>query len=141
MDEEFLTVAEIADTLKINQQTVRNWIDQGSLPAVRVGNRRVRVTRSDLDAFLATATTRPEPTATAAEPDAEEPFSDDESEQVAREELDLAWQGFAVAMTEATAKLAAGKPRALANALLEVSDAARLLAEALGGAVVRDGDE
>jgi excisionase family DNA binding protein len=38
--------------LKLNQQTVRNWIDQGSLPALRVGTRRVRVRRSDLDAYL-----------------------------------------------------------------------------------------
>ena len=27
----------VAERLKINQQTARNWIDQGSLPAVRVG--------------------------------------------------------------------------------------------------------
>ncbi|MGO9753842.1 MAG: helix-turn-helix domain-containing protein [Solirubrobacteraceae bacterium] len=44
----FLTVAEVAELLKLNQQTVRNWIDQGSLPAVKVG-RRVRIKRSDLD--------------------------------------------------------------------------------------------
>jgi excisionase family DNA binding protein len=35
-----------------NPQTVRNWIDRGELPAVRVGQRRVRVRRSDLEAFL-----------------------------------------------------------------------------------------
>ena len=52
LDEEFLTVAEVADTLKLNQQTVRNWIDQGSLPAVRVG-RRVRIKRSDFERVLA----------------------------------------------------------------------------------------
>jgi excisionase family DNA binding protein len=46
--EEFLTVAEVAEMLKLNQQTVRNWIDQGSLPALRVG-RRVRIRRSDLE--------------------------------------------------------------------------------------------
>jgi hypothetical protein len=34
--DEFLTVAEVAETLKLNQQTIRNWIDAGSLPAVRV---------------------------------------------------------------------------------------------------------
>jgi excisionase family DNA binding protein len=49
--EEFLTVAEVAELLKLNQQTVRNWIDQGSLPALRVG-RRVRIRRSDLDRML-----------------------------------------------------------------------------------------
>lgn len=51
LDETFLTVAEVADLLKLNQQTVRNWIDQGSLPAVRVG-RRVRIRRSDLERKL-----------------------------------------------------------------------------------------
>jgi excisionase family DNA binding protein len=50
-DEEFLTVAEIAGILKLNQQTVRNWIDQGTLPAFHVG-RRVRVARADFDALL-----------------------------------------------------------------------------------------
>ncbi len=52
MADEFLTVTEIADLLKLNQQTVRNMIDRGELPAVRVGSRRVRVRRSDLDRFL-----------------------------------------------------------------------------------------
>src|SRR5919201_5951450 len=51
LEESFLTVAEVADMLKLNQQTVRNWIDQGSLPAVRVG-RRVRIKRSDLERVL-----------------------------------------------------------------------------------------
>ena len=37
--------------LKLNQQTVRNWIDQGSLPALRVG-RRVRIKRSDFERVL-----------------------------------------------------------------------------------------
>jgi excisionase family DNA binding protein len=48
---EFLTVAEVAELLKLNQQTVRNWIDQGSLPALKVG-RRVRIKRSDLEHML-----------------------------------------------------------------------------------------
>jgi excisionase family DNA binding protein len=51
VEESFLTVAEVAETLKLNQQTVRNWIDQGSLPALRVG-RRVRIRRSDFDRLL-----------------------------------------------------------------------------------------
>lgn len=49
--DEFLTVAEVADLLKLNPQTVRNWIEQGRLPAVRVG-RRVRITRLDLDEVI-----------------------------------------------------------------------------------------
>ena len=54
--DEFLTVAEVAATLKLNQQTIRNWIDAGLLPALRVG-RRVRVLRRDLDQLLAEAET------------------------------------------------------------------------------------
>jgi excisionase family DNA binding protein len=48
----FLTVAEVAGILKLNQQTVRNWIDQGLLPALRVG-RSVRIRRSDFERILA----------------------------------------------------------------------------------------
>jgi excisionase family DNA binding protein len=61
--EEFLTVAEIAATLKMNQQSIRNWIEQGYLPAIRVG-RRVRVKRSDFEALLdANYTGKPRTTA------------------------------------------------------------------------------
>ena len=69
-DETYLTVAEVAETLKLNQQTVRNWIDQGTLPALRVG-RRVRIKRSDFQRILeesysagtAAASRRPGPSA------------------------------------------------------------------------------
>ena len=50
--DEFMTVAEVATILKLNQQTVRNWIDAGTLPAVRIG-RRVRIKRSDFDRVVA----------------------------------------------------------------------------------------
>jgi excisionase family DNA binding protein len=49
--DEFLTVAEIAAELKMNEQSIRNWIDSGYLPAIRIG-RLVRVNRSDFDALL-----------------------------------------------------------------------------------------
>lgn len=67
-DEEFLTVAEIAEILKLNQQTVRNWIGRGELPAVRVG-RRVRILRSDFDRLIQQAQTQKptQPVKTAAE--------------------------------------------------------------------------
>ena len=51
LDESFLTVAEVAEVLKLNQQTIRNWIDQGSLPAIRIG-RRVRIRRSDFKRLI-----------------------------------------------------------------------------------------
>jgi excisionase family DNA binding protein len=52
-------VNEIAKTLRLNGQTVPNMIDRGELRAVRVGQRRVRVLRADLDAFLADQTGAP----------------------------------------------------------------------------------
>jgi excisionase family DNA binding protein len=55
-DETFLTVAEVAEMLKLNPQTVRNWIDQGRMPALRVG-RRVRIRRSDLERVLEESST------------------------------------------------------------------------------------
>jgi excisionase family DNA binding protein len=50
-DDELLTVAEIATLFKLNQQTVRNWIDRQELPRVRVG-RRVRIRWEDVEAFM-----------------------------------------------------------------------------------------
>ena len=50
-DDEFMTVAVVATVLKLNQQTVRNWIEAGTLPAVRIG-RRVRIRRQDFDQLV-----------------------------------------------------------------------------------------
>ncbi len=61
MPDEFLTVAEVAQLLKLNQQTIRNMIDRGELGAVRVGPRRVHIRQSQLDAFLAAGETAAEP--------------------------------------------------------------------------------
>src|SRR5690349_17829786 len=52
VDDELLTVDEVAKILRVNPQTVRNWIDRGELPEVRIGKRRVRVRRSDLEEFV-----------------------------------------------------------------------------------------
>jgi excisionase family DNA binding protein len=56
MPDEFMTVAEVAAILKLNQQTVRNWIDAGKLPALHIG-RRVRIRRADFDQLLASSYT------------------------------------------------------------------------------------
>lgn len=50
--DELLTVAEIAERLKVNQQTVRNWIDRGELAGLRIGSRRVRIPESELERFI-----------------------------------------------------------------------------------------
>jgi excisionase family DNA binding protein len=64
--ETYWTVAELADRLRLNQQTLRNWIDQRSLPAVRIG-RRVRVLNSDYERLVAgdAASQQPSPAAAA----------------------------------------------------------------------------
>jgi excisionase family DNA binding protein len=50
-DPQLLTVPQVAATFQVTAQTVRNWIDHGTLPAVRVG-RAFRVRRHDVDALL-----------------------------------------------------------------------------------------
>ena len=57
-DDELLTVNEVAELLKLNQQTVRNWIAAGDLPAVRIG-RRVRVRASTIEDLVGRRLTRP----------------------------------------------------------------------------------
>ena len=46
-----LTVPQVAEEFQVTAQTIRNWIDQGVLRAVRVG-RAFRVRREDVDALL-----------------------------------------------------------------------------------------
>ena len=76
-DDEYLTVNEIAEHLKLNPQTVRNWIDQGALRAVRIG-RRVRVPRAEMDRVLAQGTS------TTAEPRASAVASDQPDQQLSQ---------------------------------------------------------
>lgn len=52
-DDPWLTVAEIADELRVNPATVRLWISKGLLAATRIGMRKLLVRRSDLDYMLA----------------------------------------------------------------------------------------
>jgi excisionase family DNA binding protein len=63
--ETYWTVAELAERLRLNQQTLRNWIDQGSLPAVRIG-RRVRVLNSDFERLVGGAAAHENPSPEAA---------------------------------------------------------------------------
>ena len=46
-----LTVADIARILKLNPQTVRNWLDAGYLRAIRIG-RNVRVTQAEFNRLI-----------------------------------------------------------------------------------------
>jgi len=46
-----LTVPQVAAELQVTPQTIRNWIDHGTLSAVRIG-RAFRVRREDVDELL-----------------------------------------------------------------------------------------
>ena len=50
-DQELVTVAEAAAIFRVTLQTIRNWIDWGKLPALRVG-RRFLVRREHIEALL-----------------------------------------------------------------------------------------
>jgi excisionase family DNA binding protein len=54
MEDELLTVNEIADRLKVHPETVRRWIRTGRLRGVLAGTNQAgfRVWASDLQAFL-----------------------------------------------------------------------------------------
>lgn len=54
--DEWLTLAQIAEALKLDIETIRVWVRERQLPAYRVG-RAYRVKQSDLDTFLATRRT------------------------------------------------------------------------------------
>jgi len=126
MDDTFLTVANIAETLQINQQTIRNWIDRGALPAVRLG-RRVRIREADLDRFIqAGATIREaEPADAGAEPEvASVSETEIDGEALALDARETLSQALGVAQ-------AAETDQELASALRELSRASDALADAL----------
>ncbi|NMM18141.1 MAG: helix-turn-helix domain-containing protein [Cellulomonas sp.] len=50
----FLTVAEVADVMRVSKMTVYRLLHSGEMPGVRVG-RSFRVPRDALDHYLATA--------------------------------------------------------------------------------------
>ena len=56
----FFTTHEIAELLKVSEATVRTWIHESELRAVRFG-RKYRVAAKDLEAFVNARATRPAP--------------------------------------------------------------------------------
>jgi excisionase family DNA binding protein len=60
-DDPWLTLAEIADELRLRPVTIRSWIAKGRLPATRAGQRKWLVRRSDLEALLAADAGGPPP--------------------------------------------------------------------------------
>ncbi|SRR5579884_2830110 len=50
-EQEFLTVGEVAERLRVHPQTVRAWIARGDLRAIKIG-RTVRITQRDFQQML-----------------------------------------------------------------------------------------
>ena len=49
---EWLTVPEVAENLKIPRSRAYDLVQRGDLPAVRLGERTIRVNRRELERFL-----------------------------------------------------------------------------------------
>ena len=70
-DDPWLTVAEIAEELRVNPATVRLWVSKRTLPATRAGRRKLLIRRSDLNHMLTVV--RGEPPATGYQPRPRDP--------------------------------------------------------------------
>jgi excisionase family DNA binding protein len=55
----FMTTHEIAELFKVSEATVRAWIHEGELRAIRLG-REFRVAAKDMEAFVDSHATRSE---------------------------------------------------------------------------------
>lgn len=54
MNDTLYTVAEVAERLKVNEETVRIWLRDGKLRGIRLGSRRAgwRITESEIERML-----------------------------------------------------------------------------------------
>jgi excisionase family DNA binding protein len=48
-----MTTAEVAEICRVDQSTVRRWVDEGRIHVVRLPGGRLRFRRSDVDTILA----------------------------------------------------------------------------------------
>ncbi len=51
-DDKMLTIEEVAEWMRVNEKTVRNWIASGELPAFPIGKRGYRISETDLRNFV-----------------------------------------------------------------------------------------
>jgi excisionase family DNA binding protein len=51
MSEQYFTVKEVAERFKVSRQSVYDWISEGRLRAVKIGQ-RTRIPESALEAFV-----------------------------------------------------------------------------------------
>jgi excisionase family DNA binding protein len=69
----WMTVRDVAESLKVHEETVRRWIRRGDLVALDLGGPRAgyRVRPSDLDQFIENNYNRPQKESVAVEAKAE----------------------------------------------------------------------
>ncbi len=116
-DDELLTVVEVAERLKVNQQTVRNWLDRGDMRETRVGSRRVRIRKSDLEAFLQARS------GTNLKPPGKQPALPPIDERGRQQEI-AAWKSLGSAMSNTMKSAGRGNRRQLAKDLEQLGTAA-----------------
>jgi len=46
------TVAEVADRFQLHHRTVRNWIRDGTLGHIKMGEKNIRITQQHIDQFI-----------------------------------------------------------------------------------------
>ncbi len=56
---EWLTVEQVAEWLQVSTKTIRRYIEAGTLPAVNLGGRAIRIRREDIEAWLQTRRVEP----------------------------------------------------------------------------------
>lgn len=76
LEEEYLTVAEAAALLRVAPSTIRRWIQEGDLPAYRLGRRRVALRPHDLSVLI-----------TRVRPSTEQVHDESEIERIKRRKL------------------------------------------------------
>ncbi len=54
---EWLTATEVADELRIPRKQVYKMVKEGDLPAHRIAGRTIRISRTDLNTYLASRRT------------------------------------------------------------------------------------
>jgi len=61
VDEEYYTLDEVAERLKVSRRTVNRWVEAQTLPVIRLSANRgsVRVSGDDLHRFLNERRTKP----------------------------------------------------------------------------------
>jgi excisionase family DNA binding protein len=54
---EYLTIRQVAERLQVSTKTISRRIDDGSLPAIRLGDKTIRIDEAELQKYIDTRRT------------------------------------------------------------------------------------